>query len=581
MKDLIQPKTLDTPEEMGGEWYLIGILATLAFLCFLVVTALCIMICKRLGGSRRRDDEEYVSRRHHYPYWYPPWEPDHTLGQAHGPWQRGHRLSTHINPVFNPDDRIRPQGGAYDRQLHVGRREGRRSEDWHQAQIPGREIERTTDRCITKTVGNKLVVYVTKCIDDYGGLLVLDNMGISLEVPRGAVSVGETKIITLLLNWDLGDNPEMQNSQALVSPVVFVGPHGIKLNKPCVLSFMHCSFDARHVQVMKSETDLYSAKNWQVMCKPNDKKGPCVLTSDTCKLNINTFTLYTCLTCPPRGELGQKWLQVAVFSEGIKPGIEHQQIRVYFLNKTNCALQWAIHNEAQYGGKLMCPEKLFLLSGTEKDVFVVLTYVSRGWTIVDDSRQERIQYLSIWHGQCPHVSVAFRRENPDMHEFNLNLEVSQDGRENERERIIAQIVQPVVRHEELPTQLPLPRNRTFPQCLRTRLKVMLDVSSPVAKNWKSLAEIIGCDYMIPLLENRRESSPTEEVLTMMEHKAYTLQNLKTLLSEMGRNDAVYAIQEFLDSAEEEPETMQLKPYREAVENENIGHSSNSAQLNDL
>ncbi|XP_033727408.1 UNC5C-like protein [Pecten maximus] len=581
-----------------GEWYLIGILATLAFLCFLIVIVLCIAICKRLGG-RRSDDSRYGDRnrpgcntcytpQNPYPHYWEYREEPRPFTTRHPVSQ----LLQYNNPVFIPEEPIRAVE-VNNPQSRVAREEERRSHTSIEGEAIGghsqsswRDIQKTTDRSITKMVGDKLVVYITKSIGHIGGFLVLDNMGISVEVPQGAVNVGETKDITLLLNWDLGDNPEMQSSQALVSPVVFVGPHGMKLNKPCVLSYMHCSFDSRHIQVMKSETDLFSAKKWEVMCKPNDANGSCVLTTSTCQLNINTFTLYTCLQCPPAGELGRKWLQIAVFSEGIKPGIEHQQVRVYFLNKTNCALQWAIHNEAQYGGKLICPEKLFLLSGTEKDVFVVITYVSRGWTLIDNSRQDRIPYLNIWHGQCPHVNVGFRRENPSMHEFNLNLDVKQDGRENESERIIAQIVQPEVAPPEVaqPDQVaistPVPRKRTIPQCLRTRLQVLLDVTCPLAQNWKGLAEKIGYDGMIPFLESRIGSSPTEVLLQAMEQKAYTLQELQRILGEMGRTDAVNAIHEYVEPSEE-PDTMLLKPCREAVENENVGHASSDQPLNEF
>ncbi|XP_060069834.1 UNC5C-like protein [Ylistrum balloti] len=445
-------------------------------------------------------------------------------------------------------------------------------------------IKKVVDRSVTAVVGDKLVVYITRRIGYNGGFLVLDNMGISVEVPPGAVNEGETKIITLLLNWDLTDNPFMQPNQALVSPVVFVGPHGIKLNKPCILSYMHCSFDTRHIQVMKSETDLFSQKKWEVMCTPNSKSEACVLTSSTCQLNIDTFTLYTCLQCPPEGELGRKWLQVAVFSEGIKQGIENQQIRVYFLNKTNCALQWAINNEAKYGSKLICPEKLFLLEGTEKDVFVVLKHLSRGWTMIDqtNSRLNRIQYLSIWHGLCPHVCVGFRRENPSMYEFSLYLDVQQDGRENESERIIAQIVQQEPENTAgVPRITPVPTNRTIPQCLRTRLQVLLDVSCPLARNWKGLAERLGYDAMIPMIESRTiGSSPTEMLLQVIEQKAHTLQDLQRFLGEMGRTDAVNAIQEYFEPPEEH-NTTPLKPCREAVENENSAIVTSDHRLNDF
>ncbi|OWF34958.1 UNC5C-like protein [Mizuhopecten yessoensis] len=573
-----------------GDLYLIGILATLAFLCTLIIVGLCVVICMRLGlGKKRR----HITCRQHNRACNNDQRLCNACNRHNCIEQSQHPGNPPYNEGYVPDVPTNgPAEGICHQRFH--NRPGDDSSVDLDV-IPGHstdfrsswmKMQKEVDRSITTMIGNKLVVYITRRVGYNGAFLALDNMGISIEVPQGAVNKGETKSITLLLNWDLGDNPSMQPNQALVSPVVFVGPHGIKLNKPCVLYYMHCSFDERHIQVMKSETDLFEQKNWQVMCKPNDKKSACVLTSSTCKLNIDTFTLYTCLQCPPDGQQGKKWLQVAVFSEGLKQDIEHQQIRVYFLNKTNCALQWAIHNEAQYGGKLICPEKLFLMSGTDKDVFVNLTYVSRGWTVVDQTRPERtrIPYLSIWHGQCPHVCLGFRRENQSMLEFNLNLEVRQDDRENESERIIAQIVQPEPERNSnnpIPASIITPMNRAIPQCLRTRLQVLLDVPCPLAKNWKGLAEKLGYDAMIPLIETRTiGTSPTEVLLQAMEQKAQTLRDLQRLLTEMGRADAVNAILEYLEPPDE-PDTMVLKPCREAVENENYGYAASDQRQNEF
>ena len=69
-----------------------------------------------------------------------------------------------------------------------------------------------------------------------------------MQIPPGAVPPGQRQPVSLVLNWDLGDNPEMDNRQSLVSPLVYCGPHGLRLDRPCVLSFKHCAFDRRMVQ---------------------------------------------------------------------------------------------------------------------------------------------------------------------------------------------------------------------------------------------------------------------------------------------------------------------------------------------
>ena len=199
---------------------------------------------------------------------------------------------------------------------------------------PARELMKVINRSIMQTVGSKLVVYITQEVGCDGGVLYLDNMGISLVVPTGAVPTGKTEIITLLLNWDLGDNPDMNQNQALVSPVVFVGPHGLRLNKPCILSYRHCAYDTRHIEVLKSETDLYGDKSWLPMGSTSGSEG-FNFTPDECRLQINTFTLYTCIQRPPEGQTAKKWLQLAVFAEPLRHTVDHVQVVEHNCNLDN------------------------------------------------------------------------------------------------------------------------------------------------------------------------------------------------------------------------------------------------------
>ncbi|PVD32428.1 hypothetical protein C0Q70_07862 [Pomacea canaliculata] len=267
-----------------------------------------------------------------------------------------------------------------------------------------------------RTVAGKLVVSLARQVDHKGELLVLDNMGISLLVPPGAVARGRQQLVSLVLSWEFSDFPHMTNTQALVSPVVYCGPHGLRLDKPCVLSYKHCAFDPRMIQVVSSETELTEEKNWQVMCSAEDSSGKVSLTTDECQIHLQHFSLFACLQTPPEGSSGKKWLQIAAFCAPLHRSVHHYQVRVYFLNKTPCALQWAIQNEAKYGFRLACPEHTFLFDGCGDDVNLTVGYVSRGWCAVreahheaDSDDEERVSFHAIWHGKCPHLAFCFKR----------------------------------------------------------------------------------------------------------------------------------------------------------------------------
>lgn len=186
-----------------------------------------------------------------------------------------------------------------------------------------------SERSNKQTVGGKLIVSVARNVTSRGDCLVLDDMGISLLIPPNAVPEGEEKLVCLVLNWDLSDNPLMSVSDSLVSPVVFVGPHGIKLNKPCQLRYRHCAYDPRHIVVMRSETDLHEDKAWLEIYGQENEENNCFLSSDECRLTINTFTLYTCIQRPLRNLKMAKWLQIAAFSNPLEKRIDHHEVILF------------------------------------------------------------------------------------------------------------------------------------------------------------------------------------------------------------------------------------------------------------
>lgn len=95
-------------------------------------------------------------------------------------------------------------------------------------------------------------------------------------------------------------------------------------------------------------------------------------------VSISLHSLYTCVLEAPLGQTARKWLQLAVFCSPLAPGQTHLQLRVYFLNNTPCALQWAITNEQPHGGRMRGPCQLFDFTGARADQCLKLKYISEG-----------------------------------------------------------------------------------------------------------------------------------------------------------------------------------------------------------
>ena len=453
-----------------------------------------------------------------------------------------------------------------------------------------------TERSVVRKVSGKLLAYITHEVDSKGGSLILDNMGVSLHIPRNAVPLGMKYPITLALNWELSDAPPLEIAQAQVSPVIYCGPHSLKLEKSCILSYKHCAYDPQNVVIMASESDIMDEKGWIKLCSAKEDGGKCVVTEDECHVRLDHFSLITSTHSPTEGDSDKKWLQVAVFGSTLVSAVRHYQIRVYFFNNTPCNLQWAIYHEAQFGGKLVCPEKTFLFNGTGEDIHIKLQYLSDNWVPVDENGLETVSFLKIWHNHCPHASMCFKRSSQQpqpqaagqdrVDEINIHFLIHQNHQEHTTEKLIIHMVEdrttlgmaemmttkqvtnirvestsqsgtpgsPVVivrsntgaPHDDIDLddiQRSLSEKQTIPTLLKHQLVLMLDPRCPFHHDWRELAARLDLDRVIPFLESKY--SPTSIILQHMENKGKTLLDLYGILKDMEREDAASFVEKYL------------------------------------
>ncbi|XP_030877649.1 UNC5C-like protein isoform X3 [Leptonychotes weddellii] len=229
----------------------------------------------------------------------------------------------------------------------------------------------TQGQTIVRQLMHKLLVFSAREVDHRGGCLMLQNTGISLLIPPGAVAVGRQERVSLILVWDLSDAPSLSRAQGLVSPVVACGPHGASFLKPCTLTFKHCAQEPTQARTYSSNTALLDAKAWRPLGRPGAHTS-----RDECRIQLYHFSLYTCVLEAPVGRDARKWLQLAMFCSPLAPAQSHLQLRIYFLNNTPCALQWAMANEQPHGGCLRGPCQLFDFTGARGDQCLKLKYIS-------------------------------------------------------------------------------------------------------------------------------------------------------------------------------------------------------------
>ncbi|XP_010629311.1 UNC5C-like protein isoform X1 [Fukomys damarensis] len=417
----------------------------------------------------------------------------------------------------------------------------------------------TQGQTVTRQLMHKLLVFSAREVDHRGGCLLLQDMGISLLIPPGAVAVGRQERVSLILVWDLSDAPSLSRAQGLVSPVVACGPHGASFLKPCILTFKHCAQQPGHARTYSSNTCLLDAKAWRPLGRPGAHSS-----LDECRIQLSHFSLYTCVLEAPASQAARKWLQLAVFCSPLAPGQTHLQLRVYFLNNTPCALQWAVTNEQPHGGRLRGPCQLFDFTGARGDQCLKLKYISEGWENVDDSSSQLVPHLHIWHGKCPFRSFCFRRkaanENEDCsaltNEIIVTMHTFQDvswacgvlgkwGLETKYMEILR-----FQASEEGSWAVPPPASQS-PPCNRLppelfeQLRMLLEPTSISGNDWRRLASHLGlCGMKIRFLSCQR--SPAAAILELFEEQNGSLQELHCLMTSMERLDCASVIQSYLN-----------------------------------
>nr|XP_019607087.1 PREDICTED: UNC5C-like protein [Rhinolophus sinicus] len=374
----------------------------------------------------------------------------------------------------------------------------------------------TQGQTIIRQLMHKLLVFSAREVDHRGGCLILQDTGISLLIPPGAVAVGRQERVSLILVWDLSDAPSLSQAQGLVSPVVACGPHGASFLKPCTLTFKHCAQQPSHARTFSSNTNLLDAKAWEPLAQSG------VHTSlDECRIELSHFSLYTCVLEAPAGHEARKWLQLAVFCSPLAPGQSHLQLRVYFLNNTPCALQWAVTNEQPHGGRLRGPCQLFDFTGARGDQYLKLKYISEA------------------------------NENEDCsaltNEIIVTMHTFQDGLETKYMEILRFQASEEDSWAAPPPVFQPPQCNRLPPELFEQLQMLLEPNSITGNDWRRLASHLGlCGMKIRFMSCQR--SPAAAILELFEEQNGSLQELHYLMTLMERLDCASVIQNYLGSS---------------------------------
>ncbi|XP_038062863.1 uncharacterized protein LOC119733351 isoform X2 [Patiria miniata] len=204
--------------------------------------------------------------------------------------------------------------------------------------------------------------------NEKGGSLSLDEYGVHLTIPRGAIAPGSPQQVYIYV-----DPTVVGPKEVAFSPNVDCGPEGLRFEESVVLSFPH------HADVRSTSSDPLKPQ----MCQDNylsdtweEFDGNAVITEDRVILLVNHFTRFN---LPGR----RKRLVVVPYGDVFDPRQGKYQIRVYILNDDKKAKK-NVEKDETHSKRL---DGFKTLSWGEGDLAVKLSEFPRGCKVYEEETQ--------------------------------------------------------------------------------------------------------------------------------------------------------------------------------------------------
>ncbi|XP_046841662.1 UNC5C-like protein isoform X1 [Xenia sp. Carnegie-2017] len=423
--------------------------------------------------------------------------------------------------------------------------------------------------------------YFKSCVIDHnGGTIILNDTGVKLIIPRGAINVGDSKTVYI----DLLDNEKykpknLKDGESLLSHVVACGPRGFIFNLPVMLVLPHSvvKFDDDNMKedfrVLCSHTSPCDPPDWKDVF--NNKKETknddifCSMGSSYFKLYVNHFSWYTI-----SGKVKAKKFNVVAYRTFLHQPKEDFTVRLYLVPSLSGSLvaQKKIEiDEEKLKGALCDGTKLMIFYKKGGNLTIDVRDLTEGWKSSRGITQSQsydtcracetnalcttFPFEQLFEQQPDRISCDFIiRQEKCKHDSSVAVNLSVTF-EAERKRL------------QMSNQ---PKKQTEnAQCydslfisydLETKLKQKLDQNSPSLKNWKDLANHLGfnrneIEHLASLQShNPLVTSPT--VLVLKEWQCNVgmspvdaLKHLKEIFEKMERKDLgdmieMYLVNEF-------------------------------------
>ncbi|XP_076348979.1 netrin receptor UNC5C-like isoform X2 [Tachypleus tridentatus] len=415
-----------------------------------------------------------------------------------------------------------------------------------------------------------------KVITKDGGRVSLPHFGISVCVPNGAVKKGVKETIYVALLMEDKDRPKLRDKQTVLSPVVQIGPPGISLQKPLVISFQHCANLVPckwNLSVYCSDTNNRDEENliWrQVVTLGQETANTelfCQLEQQHCNIVADHLARYVLVGESLPGQKAIKYLALAAFAPSVHSSIDYN-IRLYCVENTSAALQGVVNVEKELGGKLLNAPKSMWFQDGGSNLCLCLEDIGPGWKCKPGGNYQEIPFQHVWSGRLNQLHCSFTLKHLDrsIQTIRYHILVYQRGFQAHRQlfqintdlrdmvssgpavSISAPLINTAVNTMGKTSLLsPVDRSaqefRISPKILK-KLCACFDPPNTKGNDWRRLAQELGVDRYLNYFATK--PSPTEHILDLWKAKHPEPTALTDLLNScrvMGRYDASVIIEE--------------------------------------
>ncbi|XP_022237682.1 netrin receptor UNC5C-like isoform X2 [Limulus polyphemus] len=412
-----------------------------------------------------------------------------------------------------------------------------------------------------------------KIVTKAGARITVPDSGITVTIPKRAMKAGAKEEIYVAVLREDKDRPRLTDKQTLLSPVIQIGPPGVALKKPVIISFQHCAVvdpDNWNVHVYSSESSTEEENPaWSKIVTLSEEtiNTPlyCQLDSRQSHLVTDQLVRYVLVGESRPNSKALKSLTLAAFAPTLHSSVDYN-VRLYCVENTRAALEGVIQLEKKLGGKLIDNPKSMPFQDGGSNLCLCLEDIGPGWRCKPGANYQEIPFQHVWSTTQNHLHCSFTLEHVDrsLQTIRFHVLVYQRGIQAHRQilRINTDLREKPPPSPAVNLSVPLGSTITsgmgnscvvtidppaegfrLSSEVRKQLCAYLDPPTTKGNDWRRLAQELGVDRYINYFATK--TSPTEHILDLWEarhREATALTDLMNFFRVMDRNDAALVIE---------------------------------------